>query len=182
MSCDKLLSYLTLNDQTFFLVTPRTTIFVIWSDANNHLNNNISFSGSENRDIYIWKTNHDYSKFSSVRRDRNDFWEAIKAHNATVTCAIFGPNPEVIIKMLEESQRKAIEVENCDKKVCTNLFRIHDHYFHNFHFQIEDPVVEQHTKGCGGYVLVSADFNGCIKVFVNKIKPKHSSLPVSAMA
>lgn len=120
-------------------------------------------SGSENRDIYIWKTNHDYSKFSSVRRDRNDFWEAIKAHNATVTCAIFGPNPEVIIKMLEESQRKAIEVENCDKK-------------------IEDPVVEQHTKGCGGYVLVSADFNGCIKVFVNKIKPKHSSLPVSAMA
>lgn len=59
-------------------------------------------SGSENRDIYIWKTNHDYSKFSSVRRDRNDFWEAIKAHAATVTCAIFAPNPESIIKMLEE--------------------------------------------------------------------------------
>ncbi|CAG9827624.1 unnamed protein product [Diabrotica balteata] len=120
-------------------------------------------SGSENRDIYIWKTNHDYSKFSSVRRDRNDFWEAIKAHNATVTCAIFAPNPEAIIKMMEENQRRVIEEEEGENK-------------------IEDPVVEQHTKGCGGYVLISADFNGCIKVFVNKMKPKHSSLPVSAMA
>ncbi|KAJ8918039.1 hypothetical protein NQ315_011495 [Exocentrus adspersus] len=118
-------------------------------------------SGSENRDIYIWKTNHDYSKFSSVRRDRNDFWEAIKAHNAVVTCAIFSPNPEVILKMLEESARQT-EAEETNK--------------------VEDPVVEQHTKGCGGYVLVSADFNGCIKVFINKMKPKHSSLPVSAMA
>lgn len=49
-------------------------------------------------------------------------------------------------------------------------------------YQVEDPMVEQHTKGCGGYVLVSADFNGCIKVFVNKMKPKHSSLPASALA
>ncbi|XP_018570785.1 WD repeat-containing protein 44 [Anoplophora glabripennis] len=117
-------------------------------------------SGSENRDIYIWKTNHDYSKFSSVRRDRNDFWEAIKAHNAVVTCAIFSPNPVAIIKMLEESVKQTEENTN----------------------KVEDPVVEQHTKGCGGYVLISADFNGCIKVFINKMKPKHSSLPVSAMA
>lgn len=72
-------------------------------------------SGSENRDIYIWKTNHDYSKFSSVRRDRNDFWEAIKAHNATVTCAIFAPNPEPIIKMLEESCRQRDQKEYDDK-------------------------------------------------------------------
>lgn len=33
-----------------------------------------------------------------VRRDRSDFWEGIKAHNATVTCAIFAPHPEAIIK------------------------------------------------------------------------------------
>lgn len=52
----------------------------------------------------------------------------------------------------------------------------------SFVLQVEDPLVEQHTKGCGGYVLVSADFNGCIKVFVNKMKPKHSSLPASALA
>ncbi|CAG9772971.1 unnamed protein product [Ceutorhynchus assimilis] len=120
-------------------------------------------SGSENRDIYIWKTNHDYAKFSSVRRDRNDFWEAIKAHNAVVTCAVFAPNPEAIIKMLEENQKYQSDSREDFNKV-------------------EDPMVEQHTKGCGGYVLVSADFNGCIKIFVNKTKPKHSSLPVSALA
>ncbi|XP_060526545.1 WD repeat-containing protein 44 [Cylas formicarius] len=121
-------------------------------------------SGSENRDIYVWKTHHDYSKFSSVRRDRNDFWEAIKAHNAVVTCAIFAPNPEAIIKMIEENQKRYMEGSQ-------------DHSD-----RVEDPVVEQHTKGCAGYVLVSADFNGCVKVFINKTKPKHSSLPVSAMA
>ncbi|XP_066252281.1 WD repeat-containing protein 44 isoform X2 [Euwallacea similis] len=121
-------------------------------------------SGSENRDIYIWKTNHDYAKFSSVRRDRNDFWEAIKAHNAVVTCAVFAPNPEAIIKMLEENQITHSTGSGDDIN------------------KVEDPVVEQHTKGCSGYVMVSADFNGCIKVFVNKTKPKHSSLPVSAMA
>lgn len=35
-------------------------------------------SGSENQYIYMWKTHHDYAKFSSARRDRNDYWEAIK--------------------------------------------------------------------------------------------------------
>lgn len=44
-----------------------------------------------------------------------------------------------------------------------------------------DPLVEQHKKGCG-YVMISADFNGAIKVFINKTKPKHSSLPYTAIA
>ncbi|XP_032311531.1 WD repeat-containing protein 44 isoform X2 [Drosophila ananassae] len=115
-------------------------------------------AGSENQCIYIWKTNHDYSKLSSVRRDRSDFWEGIKAHNATVTCAIFAPHPEAIIKPEPD------EISN--EKVAHNQ---------------PDPLVEQHKKGCG-YVLVSADFNGAIKVFINKTKPKHSSLPYTAIA
>ena len=61
-------------------------------------------SGSENQYIYIWKTHHDYSKFSSVRRDRNDFWEGIKVHNAVVTCAVFAPNPDAIIRQIEEAE------------------------------------------------------------------------------
>lgn len=44
----------------------------------------------------------------------------------------------------------------------------------------QDPMVEQRKKGCG-YVLISADFNGSIKVFINKTKPKHSSLPYTAI-
>ncbi|KAM0730426.1 WD repeat-containing protein 44 [Formica fusca] len=127
-------------------------------------------SGSENQCIYIWKTHHDYSKFSSVRRDRNDFWEGIKAHNAVVTCAVFAPNPDSIIKQIEareqwESKEEAKSVDSSNIGVVP-----------------VDPVVEQRTKGCGGHVLVSADFNGCIKVFLNKTKPKHSSLPASALA
>ncbi|KAK3095128.1 hypothetical protein FSP39_010642, partial [Pinctada imbricata] len=54
--------------------------------------------GSEDHFIYIWKTQHDYYKFSSARRDRNDYWEAIKVHNATVTAAVFAPNPALLKK------------------------------------------------------------------------------------
>ncbi|XP_055848960.1 WD repeat-containing protein 44 isoform X2 [Episyrphus balteatus] len=115
-------------------------------------------AGSENQCIYIWKTNHDYSKLSSVRRDRSDFWEGIKAHNATVNCAIFAPHPEAIIKP-EPDEISYEKTQNNQP----------------------DPLVEQRKKGCG-YVLVSADFNGAIKVFINKTKPKHSSLPYTAIA
>ncbi|XP_078033124.1 WD repeat-containing protein 44 isoform X1 [Augochlora pura] len=127
-------------------------------------------SGSENQCIYIWKTHHDYSKFSSVRRDRNDFWEGIKAHNAVVTCAVFAPNPDSIIKQIEE--REQWKTKEDAKHLASSTVDVPP----------VDPVVEQRTKGCGGHVLVSADFNGCIKVFVNKTKPKHSSLPASALA
>ncbi|XP_004536890.1 uncharacterized protein LOC101454024 isoform X2 [Ceratitis capitata] len=116
-------------------------------------------AGSENQCIYIWKTNHDYSKLSSVRRDRSDFWEGIKAHNATVTCAIFAPHPEAIIKSEPDEIGPSEKLPNHQP----------------------DPLVEQHKKGCG-YVMVSADFNGAIKVFINKTKPKHSSLPYTAIA
>ncbi|UYV82627.1 WDR44 [Cordylochernes scorpioides] len=40
-------------------------------------------SGSENQLIYIWRTSHDVSKLTSVRRDRNDFWESIKGECAS---------------------------------------------------------------------------------------------------
>ncbi|XP_043263772.1 WD repeat-containing protein 44 isoform X1 [Colletes gigas] len=128
-------------------------------------------SGSENQCIYIWKTHHDYSKFSSVRRDRNDFWEGIKAHNAVVTCAVFAPNPDSIIKQIEEREQWRENKEDV-KNLGSSTVDVPP----------VDPVVEQRTKGCGGHVLVSADFNGCIKVFLNKTRPKHSSLPASALA
>ncbi|XP_049870925.1 WD repeat-containing protein 44 isoform X2 [Pectinophora gossypiella] len=121
-------------------------------------------SGSENQCIYIWKTYHDYSKFSSVRRDRNDYWEGIKAHNAVVTCAVFAPNPDHMIRMIaerEEEERANREGEERDD------------------VKGAEAMVPASNAG---QVLVSADFNGCIKVFVHKAKPKHSSLPASALA
>ncbi|XP_022825934.1 WD repeat-containing protein 44 isoform X3 [Spodoptera litura] len=122
-------------------------------------------SGSENQCIYIWKTYHDYSKFTSVRRDRNDFWEGIKAHNALVTCAVFAPNPDHMIRMISEREQEAkLADDGADNE------------------EVKGAEGGMVASSQTGHVLVSADFNGCIKVFVHKAKPKHSSLPASALA
>lgn len=55
--------------------------------------------------------------FYKVRRDRSDFWEGIKAHNATVTCAIFAPHPEAIIK--PEADEISYEKVNIYNIQCT---------------------------------------------------------------
>ncbi|XP_075975870.1 WD repeat-containing protein 44 isoform X8 [Anticarsia gemmatalis] len=123
-------------------------------------------SGSENQCIYIWKTYHDYSKFTSVRRDRNDFWEGIKAHNALVTCAVFAPNPDHMIRMINEREEEA-KLANKDAEEKE---------------EVKGAEGGMVASSQTGHVLVSADFNGCIKVFVHKAKPKHSSLPASALA
>lgn len=117
--------------------------------------------GSENQCIYLWKTHHDYSKFPSVRRDRNDFWEGIKAHNAVVTCAVFAPNPGSIFQQIDENKKKD---KDCDSQSEDNM------------------LMSKRDQPSTGYVIVSGDFNGCIRVFLNRVKPKHSSLPASAVA
>ncbi|XP_064615318.1 LOW QUALITY PROTEIN: WD repeat-containing protein 44-like [Liolophura sinensis] len=67
--------------------------------------------GSEDHFIYIWKAHHELYKFSSARRDRNDFWEAIKVHNAVVTAAIFAPNPSLFSPTSEVSGFKQQTVQ-----------------------------------------------------------------------
>uniref|UniRef100_A0A8C8CB22 WD repeat-containing protein 44 n=1 Tax=Oncorhynchus tshawytscha TaxID=74940 RepID=A0A8C8CB22_ONCTS len=94
-------------------------------------------SGSEDKYVYIWSTYHDLSKFTSVRRDRNDFWEGIKAHNAVVTSAIFAPHPNLIVP--QES------VDSTDSETIPS-----------------GALKADHTE-----VLLSADFTGAIKVFIN---------------
>ncbi|XP_038955377.1 WD repeat-containing protein 44 isoform X1 [Rattus norvegicus] len=108
-------------------------------------------SGSEDKYVYIWSTYHDLSKFTSVRRDRNDFWEGIKAHNAVVTSAIFAPNPSLMLSLDVQSEK----LEGIDK--------------------YEDAEVLDNTstgivKTDNTEVLLSADFTGAIKVFINKRK------------
>ncbi|XP_074061036.1 WD repeat-containing protein 44 [Macrotis lagotis] len=108
-------------------------------------------SGSEDKYVYIWSTYHDLSKFTSVRRDRNDFWEGIKAHNAVVTSAIFAPNPSLMLS-LEVPPEKA-ETSDKDNDV-----------------QVSDPIPSGALKTDQTEVLLSADFTGAIKVFINKKK------------
>nr|XP_048719467.1 WD repeat-containing protein 44 isoform X3 [Caretta caretta] len=107
-------------------------------------------SGSEDKYVYIWSTYHDLSKFTSVRRDRNDFWEGIKAHNAVVTSAIFAPNPSLMVS-LETSEKQDTESKGDDPEASDTI--------------PSGALKTDHTE-----VLLSADFTGAIKVFINKKK------------
>ncbi|KAL6056119.1 hypothetical protein STEG23_003057, partial [Scotinomys teguina] len=108
-------------------------------------------SGSEDKYVYIWSTYHDLSKFTSVRRDRNDFWEGIKAHNAVVTSAIFAPNPSLMLSLDIQSEK----LEGTDK---------------NEDAEVLDSTSTGIVKTDTTEVLLSADFTGAIKVFINKRK------------
>ncbi|XP_049977869.1 WD repeat-containing protein 44 isoform X2 [Alexandromys fortis] len=106
-------------------------------------------SGSEDKYVYIWSTYHDLSKFTSVRRDRNDFWEGIKAHNAVVTSAIFAPNPSLMLSL--DIQTEKLEGTSEDAEVL-------------------DSTSTGIVKTDNTEVLLSADFTGAIKVFINRRK------------
>lgn len=108
-------------------------------------------SGSEDKYVYIWSTYHDLSKFTSVRRDRNDFWEGIKAHNAVVTSAIFAPNPSLMLSLDVQSEK----LEGIDKYEDAEVL---------------DSTSTGIVKTDNTEVLLSADFTGAIKVFINKRK------------
>lgn len=75
--------------------------------------------GSEDHFVYIWKTQHEYFKFSSARRDRNDYWEALKVHNAVVTAAIFAPNPCLL---MAPSQQAGKDEDNRSQVLVTADF------------------------------------------------------------
>ena len=50
---------------------------VVVIDVNSHDGRYI-ICGSEDQSVYIWRTQHEFYKFSSARRDRNDYWENVK--------------------------------------------------------------------------------------------------------
>lgn len=105
-------------------------------------------SGSEDKYVYIWSTYHDLSKFTSVRRDRNDFWEGIKAHNAVVTSAIFAPHPGLIVPQETGAEKPEAECKSLDSTDSETI--------------PSGALKTDHTE-----VLLSADFTGAIKVFIN---------------
>ncbi|KAF6728925.1 WD repeat-containing protein 44 [Oryzias melastigma] len=105
-------------------------------------------SGSEDKYIYIWSTYHDLSKFTSVRRDRNDFWEGIKAHNAVVTSAVFAPHPSLIVPQEAGAEKPEADSKSLDSTDSETI--------------PSGALKTDHTE-----VLLSADFTGAIKVFIN---------------
>jgi len=93
------------------------------------------------------------------------------AHNAVVTSAIFAPEPQIIIDYVEYERKPK------DTTFETPMQRSGSQSTVRF----SGPNGTIPRAGWAGYVIVSADYNGSIKVFMNKTKPKHSSLPASAL-
>ncbi len=75
------------------------------------------------------------------------------AHNAVVTCSVFTPNPARILGQL----RRTLGTHDLQQQ------------------QQQD----ESESGKSGYVIVSGDYDGDIKVFYIFVRSKHSSLPNS---
>jgi len=95
-------------------------------------------AGSENQCIFLWSTLH-VPQAITARKDRNNYYEAIRAHSAVVTCSLFAPVPQLVLEAVERS-REAAGKEGGNKK-------------------------EHH-----GEVVISGDFDGDIKIFINQRK------------
>ncbi|XP_064394517.1 WD repeat-containing protein 44-like isoform X2 [Halichondria panicea] len=54
-------------------------------------------SGSEDNFVYVWKTHLDFTKLTSVRRDKNEYYECFSTHSAPVTSAVFAPVPGISV-------------------------------------------------------------------------------------
>ncbi|CAH8509351.1 unnamed protein product [Schistosoma haematobium] len=137
-------------------------------------------SGSENAFFYIWQKSLDVdkiSRFSRIRKDRNNCWEAIKAHDTMVTVAVFSPNPNLVLN------------KSCSTRKPLNSFTISNHsdlsnsncaggYINDGsssiprhrllnpnQSSITTTDLNRETFVYLGEVVVSADCNGCIRVF-----------------
>lgn len=80
LSCNLGLSILNWNLHVALHLLCKNWCILGWSSYSHDYS--FIVSGSEDKYVYIWSTYHDLSKFTSVRRDRNDFWEGIKGNCA----------------------------------------------------------------------------------------------------
>ena len=116
--------------------------------------------------------------YSNIRKDRNNYYEAIKAHNAVVTCSVFAPNPQLVFDQLEQNNPAAninmsdsLNLTNLDSKANETTFS------KNASFKRDTKQPKDKSNPGPGYVVISGDYDGEINVFYNAVKPKHSSLP-----
>ena len=40
----------------------------------------------------------------TARKDRNNYYEAIRAHSAVVTCSLFAPVPQLVLEAVERGR------------------------------------------------------------------------------
>ncbi|KRX74530.1 WD repeat-containing protein 44 [Trichinella sp. T6] len=125
----------------------------------NH-NGQFVISGSEDSMVYLWKTHVELGTLPlPIRKDRSCRWERIKAHRAVVTAASFAPNPRLIFDQIDRMRNKTPEEPLPDKSPSPPL-------------TIDTQSVPE--------VIVSADFVGCVYVYINKPRLcRYNSLMIS---
>ncbi|XP_033638178.1 WD repeat-containing protein 44-like [Asterias rubens] len=127
--------------------------------------------GSEDHCIYIWKTCYDFAKFTSVRKDRNDFWESIKANDAVVTTAVFSPQPSLVIKQTDPTPPTPLDTAPSSTE--SKHSPITKAKREMIHGKTETKAEKKSSLKRfldQGEVLVCGDFNGAIKVFIKRPK------------
>ncbi|VDP76524.1 unnamed protein product [Echinostoma caproni] len=130
-------------------------------------------SGSENAFFYIWQKSLEVdriSRFSRARKDRNSCWEAIKAHDTMVTVAIFCPNPNLV---LDKHLRHGWGPDGFP------AFNYPDTLGNTRLDELPCNADPRHPLPYLGELIVSADCNGCIRVF-KKISTTDSQSSVGA--
>jgi len=103
--------------------------------------------------VFLWSTVHVPSSLTA-RKDRNNYYEAIKAHNAAVTCTLFAPVPELVFEAVERGREAAGKPRE----------------------NKETGAIPGEKEVLTGYVVISGDYDGDIKVFIKEGK-KQTSLP-----
>lgn len=99
-------------------------------------------SGSEDNFVYVWQTHHDVSKLSSARRDRNEFYESFSCESfSTLRLHCCHPPPSL--------------PPGHSAPVTTAVFA-----------PVPGIAVDEGLKEVG-HMMVAADYQGCIKVYVN---------------
>ena len=100
-----------------------------------------------------------------------------------VTCSVFAPNPTLIFDQLEQNMDgespENLSSTNPESAPGSDGPETADRKFNsNASFKKEKPGKDKEkTNPSPGYVVISGDYDGEIKVFYSPAKPKHSSLP-----
>ena len=90
-----------------------------------------------------------------------------------VTCSVFAPSPQLVFDHLDQSTTSEENTTlEASASTLTSKFNT------NSSFKKDKQTKENKSNQTGpGYVIISGDYDGEIKVFYNAVKPKHSSLP-----
>ena len=94
-----------------------------------------------------------------------------------VTCSVFAPNPGRVLTQIKRQQ-----MDDSSRRDDTNDSQ------QQLRKQLSEQQQQQQQQlgakdaaANDGYVVVSGDYDGDIKVFYTFSKPKHSSLPAAAL-